>query len=71
MTTKRVSEAAKRRARAAERAALNEALGMLPEPQGAPASERYAATTGELWCWVAERDEVEAADRIAPRWRQD
>lgn len=62
------SEAARRRKHAAGRAALIAALGWPPETLDQGFGERYAATTGELWKWVAERDGVEVADRISNRF---
>ena len=43
-----------------ERAAYIAALGMRPEPKGAPRSERYAATTGELYAWLYEKSPAKA-----------
>ena len=45
-----------------ERAALIAKLGWQPEPP--IASERYCATTGELWQSVAERFGIDAANHI-------
>lgn len=52
-----------RKQQAAERAALVALLGWAPEPEGASRENRYAATTGELWKYAAERFGADAADR--------
>lgn len=51
------------RQQAAERACLIHQLGYPPEPEGCPRDERYAATTGELFQWVAERFGLPVAER--------
>lgn len=57
-----MSESERRRSEARERAALIAKLGMAPEKPGK--ENRYAATTGELWSWVAEEFGIDEADRI-------
>jgi hypothetical protein len=54
-TGARLSEAARVRAQAAQRAAAIKALGMKPEPAPTQRGEEYAATTGELISWARER----------------
>jgi hypothetical protein len=68
MTTTNKTEAARRNHDAARRAAYIAALGMAPEPKNAPYAERYAASTGEMWGWLARDRGVEAADAIFPRF---
>ena len=48
-----------------ERANLIAKLGWAPEVM--TRDERYAATTGELWKWVAEQFGVDAADACRSR----
>jgi hypothetical protein len=51
LTGIKVNRAAERRKHAAERAALVAELGMAPEDP----TDQYAATTGELLQWAAEK----------------
>lgn len=68
MTTTNKTEAARRNIESARRAAYIAALGMAPEAKDAPRAERYAATTSEMWGWLARDRGVEAADAIFPRF---
>lgn len=57
-----MTDAERRRTEARQRAALIARLGMEPEKPGK--ENRYAATTGELWSWVAKDFGVDEADRV-------
>jgi len=60
--TAQPSDAHRRRRGDAQRAVAIRALGYAPEPDDAPAGDRYAADAGELLSWARERKSAAQLD---------